>query len=627
MAEEKTDKPKPEKNLGLQDISKGNSQYEFKKRNNEEEEKKKEFDKIKGRIDELSKFITKKYGFVESIGLVPQQFNAKYEDDFGIPLEECKKGLLHVAVVVSDDKEKEIPKMEAEIVKFLKEHPSITEPTTEDKDSPFKGKLWVTIMSRLMYWELGLDSRFDTVAAIAMSYPILDKTNFLSAIRVAQIHKELTVGKFGRYISSYVVAGSVVRGVGIKKTSDIDVFIVIDDTDVKRMSLVELKERLRSQIVGQFVFEASKYAGVPDNFLNVQVYLLTEFWESVKDANPVMFTFIRDGIPFYDKGAFLPWKLLLKRGKIKPSPEAIDMYMSQGDKLAERVDKYLLDIAIIDLYWGVLTPTQALFMLYGLAPPVPKHVVEETSKIFVEKEKLLEKKYIMILERIIQIYKGYEHGKVKTIKGAEIDKLKDDSLEYIKRLKELRESIEKRRDENMVSGIYEDTFKLLRAIFGQKSQEELVKDFKLNLVKKGMVNPSLQKTIEDLVDFKKKFKQKKPATHEIEQVRKDSTLLINSLIEYSQRCDLNVLEKSSLKISYKENGLDKFAEVISVEGRTFMIKDMKTFEIVNHSLKEISQDEFDSVLSKGKMNLGQKKLSSDVFAVLKKTLGDFDVVM
>ena len=39
-----------------------------------------------------------------------------------------------------------------------------------------------------------------------------------------------------------------------------------------------------------------------ENILNVQVYLLTEFWEKVKDAEPVIFTFIRDGVPLYDRG-------------------------------------------------------------------------------------------------------------------------------------------------------------------------------------------------------------------------------------------------------------------------------------------------------------------------------------
>ena len=35
-------------------------------------------------------------------------------------------------------------------------------------------------------------------------------------------------------------------------------------------------------------------------------------------------------------------KLLLKMGKLKPSPESIDMFMSMGDKTVERVKRTLL---------------------------------------------------------------------------------------------------------------------------------------------------------------------------------------------------------------------------------------------------------------------------------------------
>jgi len=73
------------------------------------------------------------------------------------------------------------------------------------------------------------------------------------------------------------------------KTSDVDVFIVINDTDVKRMPRLELKERLRG-IIYQYVAEAASLAGVK-NKLEPQIYLLTDFWESVKDAHPVIFTF------------------------------------------------------------------------------------------------------------------------------------------------------------------------------------------------------------------------------------------------------------------------------------------------------------------------------------------------
>src|SRR3989339_2213141 len=143
-------------------------------------------------------------------------------------------------------------------------------------------------------------------------------------------------------------------------SNDIDVYVVVDDTDVKRMSRFELKDKLRAIIIGQGS-EASRVTGVNKQF-HVQTYILTDFWESVKDANPVIFTFLRDGVPLYDRGVFMPWKLLLKMGRIKPSSEAIDMFMATGDQMVQRIKFKLKDIGMEDTYYAILTPAQSALM-------------------------------------------------------------------------------------------------------------------------------------------------------------------------------------------------------------------------------------------------------------------------
>ena len=93
--------------------------------------------------------------------------------------------------------------------------------------------------------------------------------------------------------------------------------------------------------------EASQITGVKKQF-HIQTYILTDYWEGLKEANPVFYTLLRDGVPLYDRGIFMPWKQLLKMGKIKPSPEAIDMYMSSGEQMLDRVKFKLRDIGTED---------------------------------------------------------------------------------------------------------------------------------------------------------------------------------------------------------------------------------------------------------------------------------------
>jgi len=564
----------------------------------------KEMEKTKKELEKLKGVVVKKFPFIQAIGVLPPQSIKIFIQEEEVPKETEK--YIHLYVIIPEEKIKEAPKIKKTIVEEIEKS---------------KQKVWLHLKTPVDVWETCLDSKFEITSAIAMSFPLYDK-GFLGALRVAEIHKSLVLQKFEKYVVSYVIAGSLVRGEAIK-TSDVDIFIVINDTDVKRMPRLELKERLRA-IIYQYIGEASALAGVK-NKLSPQIYLLTEFWESVKDAQPVIFTFIRDGIPIYDRGTFMPWKALLKMGKLKPSPEAIDMFMSMGDKTVKRAKAALLDILIHDIYWGVITPSQALLMLYGLPPPTPKQTVKEMEKIFFEKEKMLEKKYIDILEKIVGLYKDFEHEKLKEISGSEIDGLLKDTEDYLKRLKELKEQIDKSAQEKTIEQIYEDVFNLLETILGKNSREKMVHEFENELIKKGKLPEQSLRILNEIIDARAEFKKGKSNAHKIDECRKGATLLINYLIDYSQRRDLMKLEKTKMKIRYKENSQEKFAELIASNGAVFLIKGNSihklTNKIENSNIEELSKA------------VGEQKLKSSieinpkVFEVLKKELGDFDIII
>jgi predicted nucleotidyltransferase/uncharacterized protein (UPF0332 family) len=565
------------------------------------EKVKREMEKTRQKLETFKKSIIKKYPYTVAIGIIPPQAAEKFDEENELTDEEKKEKPMHLVIVIPEDKFKEINKIKGDLIK-------------ETKD--MKPKIWLNIMTPIDLWNFCLDAKYEISEAIGMSFPLYDK-GLLGSLRVAQIHKSLVLRKFEKYVTSYVIGGSLVTGEA-KKTSDVDVFIVIDDTDVKRMPRLELKEKLRA-IIYSYIMEAGELAGVK-NKLNVQVYILTEFWEAVKDAHPVMFTFIRDGVPLYDRGTFMPWKLLLKMGKIKPSPEAIDMFMSMGDKLGESVKRKLLDIVMGDLYWGVLTPSQALLMLYGLPPPNTKETVKEMKRIFVDKEKLLEKKYIDILETItIKYYKGYEHEKVKEVSGKEIDTLLKGAEAYMKRLKELREQIEKRVQEKTIEETHKNIFQLLKGLFGNKPENQLVKAFEKELVNKGRTDPRFLHVLNELISCRKKYKgKKKPSTYEVEQVRKNAVQLTNNLIEYGQRCELSDLQRSKVILTYKNKKADLF-----LTKPAFLVKEGKIKKVTD-KVEDADRDEFENIIrqQKGKT----EKLTPKIMAVLKKELGDFEIL-
>lgn len=580
------------------------NKYSEKKIATPETEMNKEMEKTKKELEKLKGALVKRFPFIQAIGVLPPQSIKHFITEEEAPKETEK--YMHLYVIVPEEKFKDVQKIKKDVVSEIEKT---------------KQKVWLHLKTPVDVWEICLDSKFELSAAIAMSFPLYDK-GFLGALRVAEIHKSLVLQKFERYVVSYVVAGSLVRGEAIK-TSDVDIFIVINDTDVKRMPRIELKERLRT-IIYQYIQEASALAGVK-NKLSPQVYLLTEFWESVKDAHPVIFTFIRDGIPLYDRGTFMPWKALLKMGKLKPSPEAIDMFMSMGDKTVKRAKLALLDILVQDIYWGVITPSQALLMLYGLPPPTPKQTVVEMEKIFLEKEKMLEKKYITILDKIVGLFKDYEHEKLKEIKGAEIDQLLKDTEDYLKRLKELREQIEKRTQEKTIEQVYQDAFSLLENIFGKKSQEKIIQEFEHNLVKTGKLSEKSLRILKDIANARSEFKKGKSSSHKIEEARKNAVILVNELIDYSQRKDLAKLDRTKMRIKFREGNDDKFAELIAANGIVFLIRE-NSIKKITSSIENSNVEELSNAVEEQKAKK-TVEIKQHVFDILKKELGDFEIVL
>ncbi|MBU0614857.1 MAG: hypothetical protein KJ601_02090 [Nanoarchaeota archaeon] len=420
-------------------------------------------------------------------------------------------------------------------------------------------------------WQNCYDAKYDLLSLVAMSAPVHD-TGMVQAIKIAEVHKNMVLKKFEKYIVSYVLAGSLVQG-RATTTSDIDVWIVIDDTDVKRMTRAELKDKLRAIIIGMGI-EAGEITNVK-NKINIQVYILTDFWDSLKEANPVIFTLLRDGVPFYDRGIFMPWKQLLRMGKIKPSSEAIDMFMASGEQMVRRVQTELKNIGMEDTYYAILTPSQAALMLYGIAPPAPKETADLMDDIFVKKEKLLESKFIDILRRNIQVRKDIEHGTKKDLTGKEVDQLLKDAETYLKRIKRLFTQIEKMKEEEDMVHIYDSIVTIIRDVLKMEGIEkiadaEVVKIFEDELIAQGKVPAKFLRILNDIIQAKKDYDDKKLTKQEVEKVKKDSSILVKFLVEYMQRKRGRELNRAKIRVKHG----NRYGEVLLLDDTAFIIHDI-----------------------------------------------------
>ncbi len=567
-----------------------------------QEQMAKEFERLKKKLDVLKKQLLKKYKFIQSIGIIPGQAAPLFEEEEQLPPEVTDTKPIHLAIIIPEDEYKNIAKIKPEVLKMIQDT---------------KENLWLHVWTPVDVFNFGQDSRFDLLDAVSSSFPVHDD-GFLGALRVTSIHKSLLLRRFDKYIATYVVAGSLIRGTADPE-SDIDAFVIIDDTDVKRMPRMELKEKLTG-ISYDYIKEAVALAGTK-NSIHVQVYLLTEFWQNVKDAHPVMFTFIRDGIPLHDRGTFLPWKMLLKMGKIKPSPEAIDLFMRQGDQTEELVKRRMMD-SMIDVYYGVVTPTQALMMLAGEAPPVPKTIAQEAKDLFVTREKWLTEKDLEVMVKAVKHFKDYEHGKLKEISGKEVDELVKGALIYNKKLKELRKKIEVYMQKKSTDELFGDLFKILKAILGNKSQSELIKSFNGELIKTGKIAPRFLKMLSGLSKAKSKIASGKIGTKEADSIKKDILEIMDVLTEFQQRKDLSETRKGTLVIGYAN---ENKAELVLTKQGNFLIEQDKIRKLESHKLVDSNQEEFEKALAHGVEE--NPAIKTDLLKDLEKELGKIDLLL
>ena len=222
-----------------------------------------------------------------------------------------------------------------------------------------------------------------------------------------------------------------------------------------------------------------------------------------------------------------------------------------------------------------MNPTQAALMLYGIPPPTPKESVKLMEEIYVKKEKLLEKKYVDILEKIRKTFKAIEHGEIKEVSGKDVDKLLADCKDYLERIKKLFTEIEERNEKLVIVEIHSTAMNLTRDLlieYGVKNitVKNIPELFNKTICEGEKLPLKYHKALEDIVKAKKDFEAKKLTKQEINKVRRESREFIRLLMDLLDNKRAIKLDKAKIQFRY---GDGKYGEVIFLKEVIFVIKD------------------------------------------------------
>lgn len=279
--------------------------------------------------------------------------------------------------------------------------------------------------------------------------------------------------KFDGLIKSIVVMGSIVRG-EFKPESDIDVFVILDDT-LEEIT-PEKQEEIDSEIEGIAKGISEKLSVQPS-------YTLTEFTDYARSGHPIIYNFIKEGVAVYDTGFFMPWKRLLEAGKIPRTREAIESYMEGAPKKLIRAKTVKLLMLAEDCYYAMLNSAQAVLMFMGLEPPVPSKAYGEVKRYLVEPG-ILEQKYADWLKEIIEIRKKIEYKKITEVSGAYVDEWLEKAEKFVEKMFTLLNTLELIKREEILQRTYEVMLKA--AATALKTLHKLPEDTSIDELEKRL---------------------------------------------------------------------------------------------------------------------------------------------
>lgn len=344
-------------------------------------------------------------------------------------------------------------------------------------------------------------------------------------MEVVKKFAEEVLKKYGKYLKCIVMMGSVVRE-EFKPKSDIDVFVVIDDTTF------QITEEDREKIDEDLEKIAEKISPL----ISVQpTYTLTEFWDYARVCHPIIYNFIKEGIPIYDTGFFAPIKRLLEMGRIPATREAIESYMEGAPKKLMRAKTVKLLMLAEDCYYAMLNTAQAVLMFMGLAPPVPSKAYDDVKKFLVEPG-ILEPEYAEWLREIIEIRKKIEHKELMEVEGKFVDEWIDKAEKFVNKMFSLLNALEIRKREKILERTYEVMHKAaltaLKSLNKASESEDIATAFKKEFIESKLVDPYYSEVWDRIVNLKKLVDEKKIAEisdKEVYEMREHVRRLIHDL--------------------------------------------------------------------------------------------------
>jgi len=474
--------------------------------------------------------------------------------------------------------------------------------------------IWLDVLLIEDIKNIAMDSRFELLDLLSVGNIIYDKGIF-EIFRLTSVHKKLIIDILQRYVVAYVLAGSQVKGRSVE-SSDVDIYVVIDDTDVKQHTFEELKIKLMDLIINKAM--EAKILVNSNKELHPQVYTLTEFWLAMSESNPVIITFLRDGIPLYDRGMFISWKQLLLKGILKPSQEAANKYITAAENALKdaknKLKNIINNLIIEDLAVAMVTSAQAVIMDSGLLPGDPKETPEMLKKLFVDRG-ILNIEYVNILSEVWKMRKDFEHGKVNEYKYEDLMNVFEKAEKFISEMKNIKQIIDKENEKKIM-----DNYILIYEELKTKFQDLFNVEYN-NYVKEKM--PIEYSGLENLENDIKNYKEKKYDIIELEKLKESLLYHIRNIRNLIENKREEILLRFKYSIIDKEK--NKNYDIYLSKSKLYIAteNEIEVYDYNGNKIGTFNDPKYGEEMIKDLSKDGLSYLDNNVIGLLNKIFKDY----
>ena len=232
------------------------------------------------------------------------------------------------------------------------------------------------------------------------------------------------------FLKAVILFGSAARGETLQKgieERDIDVLLIIND-----LTMV-----LNPEVISAYRVIVEKTASKVSRRLHITTLKITNFWDYLRNGDPLAINMLRDGVVLHDTGFFMPAQALLFQGRIRPTQESVWGYFVRAPATITNSEWHVLQ-ATLDLYWAVIDSVHAALMKVGEVPPTPAHVADLIHKKLASKG-LVPKRASQVMEFFYKLSRQITHRELTKVSGKDYDTYKKEALEFIDQMKKVVE--------------------------------------------------------------------------------------------------------------------------------------------------------------------------------------------